>query len=196
MFNLGTWWSVNGEEVPRATDTLPSWSWMAWRGKRICPIKSKDRLRKVVCHSVFLNEPGQKCLRKVSDDKQHPSNSRVILRAMSRSLYGQNYAPGFTSFFWAQASILDAQNSAENIRRIRLNRTDEQGCKEWETGYVYGEPKSICGHHEFILLQTESPIDGAPGEFFPSQHHLLLISLHDGIARRERSADIDIDEWE
>ena len=24
MFNLGTWWSVNGEEVPRATDTLPS----------------------------------------------------------------------------------------------------------------------------------------------------------------------------
>ena len=40
---------------------------------------SKDKLRKVVCHSVFLNEPGQKCLRKVSDDKQHPSNSRAIL---------------------------------------------------------------------------------------------------------------------
>ena len=39
MFNLGTWWSVDGEEVPRATDTLPSWSWMAWGGKRICTIR-------------------------------------------------------------------------------------------------------------------------------------------------------------
>ena len=63
--------------------------------------------------------------------------------------------------------MLDAQNRGENIRRIRLNRTDEQGCKNRETGYVYGEPRSICGHHEFILVQTEPHIDGAPGEFSP-----------------------------
>lgn len=198
MFYLCLWWSANGEEVPRATDTLPSWSWMTWRGQNDLHHKvSKDRWRKVGCHCVLLNEPGQKCLRKVSDDKQHPSNSRAIMMSdVPVTVRSKLRARFHILFLGAQASILDVQKSGEKPRRIRLIRTDEQGCKNWETGYVYREPRPISGHHEIILVKTEPKIDGARGEFFPRQHRLLLISWLDGIARRERSAEIDVNEWE
>ena len=89
------------------------------------------------CHCVLLNEPGQKCLRKVSDDK-HPSNSRAIMMSdVPVTIRSKLRARFHILFLGAQASILDVQKSGEKPRRIRLNRTDEQGCKNWETGYVY-----------------------------------------------------------
>ena len=200
IFDLGIWWH-GSQVVSREIANLPSWSWLAWKGAIDLAANYEPELHnlsQIACYRICRTRGGQKCLEMISNKSLRVSDVREITKEDIPNEIWPSLRVDFHIIFWAQTCLLNIQDNGRNISHIPAcsAKTGEQGPNSHQTGIVYDSSSTFHGHHEFVLMQTEPDREGVDRKVCPRVHYLTLVSWHNGIARREKSAQIDIDEWE
>lgn len=199
IFDIGIFWIGTRGAVQRSTTAWPSWSWLAWKGGVQLGGDYLERRRhdlcQIVCYRLCLSRRGRKILERVSDRSHFSNNVQEVFKRDIPPAIWRKTRPHFHVLFWAQTCILDVQNGGKNISHIPQDPTKARGRdrNKERTGFIHGmDDGLVTGHHEFTLLQSERRENNPE----PRQHYVYLLSWDGGIARRERSAQVDVNEWE
>lgn len=203
IFDACLWWHVSEGTVQRSTTTWPSWSWLAWKGglrlgnRYATP---QNDMSEIQCYRLCPCEGGQLSLERVSDRNVSLEESRPVLKWDIPTAVWRSLQPNFHILFWAQTCVFDIKDG-EGLSRVYhvLTEATEGDAGERLIGFVYGNGPGnlpLAGHHEFTLFQTEpAHREGVNRDEVPQRHYAYLLSWHDGIAKREWSAEVNVDEW-
>ena len=203
IFDACIWWRLSGRVVPRSITIWPSWSWLAWKGGvRLGNSYGtpQNDMYEIQCYRLCLCERGQLALERVSDRSVSLEESRPVLKWDIPTAVWRKLQPSFHILFWAQTCVFHIEDDKTICRVFHappeategdagerlIGRVDRNG-----HGYF-----PLPGYHEFTLFQTEPAYrEGADRDEVPQQHYTYLLSWEDGIAKREWSAEIYVDEW-
>ena len=201
MFDACIWWRVTGEAVQRSIITWPSWSWLAWKGEVVLSGisgRSTFDMCQIQCYRLCLSRTGQRVLERVSDRSISPEVSRPVYQSDIPTAVWPTLQPDFHILFWAQTCVFDVQDGdefASHVFHVPVDPTKETIGKR-SVGFIYrnghGSFPSV-GEHLFTLLLTDEPLSETATQ--TRYHSTYLLSWHDGIAKREWSARIPVDEW-
>ena len=203
IFDACIWWSVAGKTVQRSITTWPSWSWLAWKGGLRLGNRygtSQNDTPEIQCYRVRLCEGGKLSLERVSDRSVSLEESRPVLKWDIPTAARRRLQPNFHILFWAQTCVFDVADGEglSHVFHVLTEATERDAGKQLigfvgRNGHGNFPP---AGHHEFTLFQTEpAHREGVDRNEVPQQHYAYLLSWHDGIAKREWSAEIYVDEW-
>ena len=203
IFDACIWWCLSGPFVQRSITTWSRWSWLAWKGSLILGNRYRspqNDMYEIQCYRLCLYERGQLFLERVSDRSVSLEESRPVLKWDISTAVWRRLQPNFHILFWAQTCVFDVEDG-EGLSRVFHVPTEatEGDAGERLIGFVdrngYGN-LPLAGHHEFTLFQTEpARREGVDRDEVPQRHYTYLLSWHDGIAKREWSAEIYVDEW-
>ena len=203
IFDACIWLHVSKGTVQRSTTTWPSWSWLAWKGglrmgNRYGP--SKNDIPEIQCYRLCPCEGGQLSLERVSDRILSLEESRPVLKWDIPTAVWRVLQPNFHILFWAQTCTFDVEDG-EGLSLVHhvLTEATEGDAGERLIGFVERNGHGnfpLPGHHEFTRFQTEpAHREGVDRDEYPQRHYAHLLSWHDGIAKREWSGEIYVDEW-
>lgn len=193
-FSRSLHWHDEGSSTLRSGDEFPSWSWLAWTGRiSLTSQGPQNQIAQIECYCARSDENGEISLVPISHHIRQ-KNSLYVVGAHDLAINVRSKLRNdFHIVFWAEAAFLSVPHGDHNLYHIdpELNPPRE---KYRRIGFMYSERKRRTGVQEFILVRIEAYNEFADDEH-PRQVDLLMISWHDGIARREGIGSFDAHEW-
>ena len=193
-FDYSVLWGEMFASVQRPVTNWPSWSWLAWKGElAMHEGKAHHDESQIVCYRPVLDIRGQMFLERVSSESLGSGNFRVVTKRDIWPAIWINLRPNFHILFWAQTCVLDVRRGGGNICHVSRDPIEDTkrffqqtgSISSWETKKPYQN-----GPYEFALVEK------IPGRAGPSRYGLLLLSWHNGIAKRVSKAWVNADEWD
>lgn len=202
MFDACIWWRMSRRTVQRSITNWPSWSWLAWKGVRLGNryVTSQNDISEIQCYRLCPYERDLISLERVSDRSVSLEESRPVLKWDIPTAVWRRLQPNFHILFWAQTCVFDVEDG-EGLSLVFHVPTEatEGDAGDRLIGHVDRNGHGnlpLAGHHEFTLFQTEPAYrEGVDRDEVPQQHYAYLLSWEEGIAKREWSAEIYVDEW-
>ena len=187
-------WHNEESATLRPGETFPSWSWLAWTGHiSLTSQGPQNHIAQIACYRVCSDGSGVKRLIPVSHDSRQDKSDTLSVDALATNVMSQ-LRDDFHIVFWAESALLSVPHTSYgDLYHVDPNLNPPKGTYR-RIGFMYAGRRDRMGAQEFLLIRSE-PYDDFQGHENPRKINLLMISWHDGIARREGVASFDAHEW-
>ena len=193
-FSRSLFWHNESLSTLRSGEEFPSWSWLAWTGRiSLTSHGPQNQIALIECYCVRSDEDGEQSLIPVSHSvHQKTSLDTFNVRELAINVRSK-LRNDFHIVFWAEAAHLDVPPGGYSLHHVdpELKAAEDEYRR---IGFMYTGGKERTGVQEFILVRIEAYNEFADNDCH-RQVNLLMISWHDGIARREGIGSFDAHEW-